>query len=502
MLLRSQSGRIGGENMTRLNEQALHEQMRLLQSRQVSSRELVAACFEQIDKTDMDIGAWITLDRQGAFQKAEVIDEQRAKGVALGPLAGIPAGLKDNLCTVDMPTTCASRMLVHYTSPFDATVVEKLRDAGAVVLGKLNMDEFAMGSSTENSYIKPVRNPLDLSRVPGGSSGGSAAAVAACQTAFALGSDTGGSIRQPASFCGVVGLKPTYGAVSRYGLVAFASSLDQIGPLTRNVTDIAHVMNVIMGHDPKDSTSAPVKYPDLTQSLKNDVRGMRIALPREYFDKGLSSQVKAAVLEAARQFEVLGAVVEEVSVSTMEYALPAYYIISSAEASSNLARFDGVQYGYRAEQFEDLMDLYVQSRSQGFGKEVKRRILLGTYALSSGYYDAYYKKAQQVRGLIRKEFSDIYRDFDLVLSPVAPTTAWKLGEKSKDPLEMYMEDIYTVPVNIAGVPAISVPCGKDENGMPVGMQLIGKAFDEPTLIRAAYAYEQSVAGGRGRRHDG
>jgi len=485
--------------MKKMNEFSLAESLLLLGKKEISSQELVSAYFEQIDRVDAEIGSWINLDRQGAMRQAVRIDDHRLKGLALGPLAGIPGGLKDNLCTTAMPTTCASKMLVQYTSPIDATVVEKLNRADAVILGKLNMDEFAMGSSTENSYIKPVRNPVDLTRVPGGSSGGSAAAVASSQAAFTLGSDTGGSIRQPAAFCGVVGLKPTYGAVSRYGLIAFASSLDQIGPLTRDVTDLAHVMNVLVGHDSRDSTSATVDWPDFRDSLRADVKGMKIALPKEYFAKGLNPEVKSAVLEAARRFELLGADVDEVSVTTMEYALPAYYLISSAEASSNLARFDGVQYGYRADEFEDLRDLYVKTRSQGFGKEVKRRILLGTYALSSGYYDAYYKKAQQVRGLIRKEFSDLFKTYDLILSPVAPTTAWKLGEKSKDPLEMYMEDIYTVPINIAGVPAISVPCGKDSSGMPVGMQLIGKPFDEKTLIRAAYTFEQSVGGWR---HDG
>lgn len=484
----------------KLNELTIHAQKRLLDSGEASSLELTRSCYDQIEKTDGEIGAWITLCKETALEKAGEVDARRARGETLGSLAGIPAGLKDNMCTTDMPTTCGSRMLENYVSPFNATVAEKLQAADAIVLGKLNMDEFAMGSSTENSYFKAARNPLDPSRVPGGSSGGSAAAVAGHQAAFTLGSDTGGSIRQPASFCGLVGLKPTYGAVSRYGLVAFASSLDQIGPLTKDVTDMALVMNAIVGHDGRDSTSAPVAWPDFTESLKGDVKGMKIALPREYFAKGLNPEVKDAVLQAAKQFEALGARVEEVSVTTMEYALPAYYIISSAEASSNLARFDGVQYGFRAEAFDDLADLYIQSRSQGFGKEVKRRILLGTYALSSGYYDAYYKKAQQVRSLIRKEFDGIFKKYDMVLSPVAPTTAWKLGEKSKDPLEMYMEDIYTVPINIAGVPALSVPCGTDSGGMPIGMQLIGKAFDEKTLIRAAYTYEQAI--GRGERHDG
>ena len=486
----------------KLNELTLHQQKTRLESREISSVELTKACFDEIEKTEAEIGAWITLCKDSALEQAAAIDRKRANRESLGALAGIPYGLKDNMCTIDMPTTCASKMLADYTSPYNATVVDKLRDAGAVVLGKLNMDEFAMGSSTENSAVKFTRNPADTSRVPGGSSGGSAAAVAGNHAAFTLGSDTGGSIRQPASFCGLVGLKPTYGAVSRYGLVAFASSLDQIGPLTKDVTDMAHVMNAIAGYDAKDSTSAPVQWPDFTESLRADIKGMKIALPKEYFAKGLNPEVKDAVLAAAKQFEALGAIVDEVSVSTMEYALPAYYLISSAEASSNLARFDGVEYGFRAEQFEDLTDLYVKSRSQGFGKEVKRRILLGTYALSSGYYDAYYKKAQQVRSLIRKEFGGIFRTYDMILSPVAPTTAWKFGEKSKDPLEMYMEDVYTVPINIAGVPALSVPCGKDSGGMPIGMQLIGKTFDEKTLLRAAYTYGQGTTQGRGMRHDG
>lgn len=486
----------------KLNRLTLKEQKRRLESREISSEELVTASLQEIEATDGQLGAWLALRGEAALAEARAIDGRRARGEALGILAGIPGGLKDNLCTRDLPTTCASRMMAGYRSPFDATVVEKLAAADAVMLGKLNMDEFAMGSSTENSAVQVTRNPAAPDRVPGGSSGGSAAAVAACQAAFTLGSDTGGSIRQPASFCGVVGLKPTYGAVSRYGLIAFASSLDQVGPLTRTVGDLALVMNAITGHDPKDSTSAPVPWPDFTEALQPEVKGLRIALPREYFGKGLSEGVREAVLAAARRYEALGAVVEEVSVSTMEYALPAYYLISSAEASSNLARFDGVQYGYRAPQFDDLTDMYSQSRSQGFGKEVKRRILLGTYALSSGYYDAYYKKAQQVRSLIRKEFAGLFSKYDLVLSPVAPTTAWKLGEKSQDPLEMYMEDIYTVPINIAGVPALSLPCGTDAGGLPVGMQLIGKAFDEKTLIRAAYTFEQAAAAERGERRDG
>lgn len=476
-----------------MHELTIHQQKQLLEKGELSSVELIQACFNEIDKSEPQIGAWISTDREKALQMGAEIDGRRVKGEPVGYLAGIPTGVKDNLCTTEMKTTCGSKMLAHYISPYNATVVEKLHEADAVILGKLNMDEFAMGSSTENSHFKPTHNPRDLSCVPGGSSGGSAAAVAANHLSFSLGSDTGGSVRQPAAFCGIVGLKPTYGAVSRYGLVAFASSLDQVGPLTKDVRDMAYVMNAIVGHDKRDSTSSPHVWGDLTEALVPDVKGLRIALPIEYFTKGVSEDVKVAVLNAAKAYEAMGAIVEEVHLNTMAHALPAYYIISSAEASSNLARFDGVEYGYRAENFEDLTDLYIKSRSQGFGKEVKRRILLGTYTLSSGYYDAYYKKALQVRSAIHSEFEGIFSKFDLIISPVAPTTAWKMGEKSKDPLEMYMEDIYTVPINIAGVPAISVPCGVDGRGLPIGMQLIGKHFDEKTLLRAAYTYEQACA---------
>jgi len=480
--------------ITQLSIKQLQEQF---ETRQLSAEEVTGAYLEAITQKDGEIGAYLTVCDEKALAAATEIDRKRASGEAVGPLAGIPAGIKDNISTKGVRTSCGSRMLENYIPPYDATVVERLQGAGTVVLGKMNMDEFAMGSTNENSYFKPVKNPVDTTRVPGGSSGGSAAAVASGQALFTLGSDTGGSIRQPASFCGVVGMKPTYGAVSRYGLIAFASSLDQIGPLTRTVEDMATVMNTLVGHDAKDSTSAPVQWGDFTEALVPDVKGLRIALPKEYFGEGIHPEVKEAVLAAARKYESMGAKVSEVSLSTMDYALPAYYLISSAEASSNLARFDGIQYGFRAEGYEELSELYSQTRNQGFGKEVKRRILLGTYALSSGYYDAYYKKAQQVRGLIQKEYAAIYKNHDVILSPVAPTTAYKLGEKSSDPLEMYMGDIYTVPVNIAGVPAVSLNCGHDKSGLPIGMQLIGKAFDEKTLIRAAYAYEQATAKRKG-----
>ena len=458
----------------------------------VSFEEIVSEYLSHIRTKDGEIAAYLYVDTDGALKKAREVDMKLSRGEPVGPLAGIPVAVKDNICTRSMPTTCGSRMLENYRSPFDATVVEKLAASDAVILGKLNMDEFAMGSTTENSYYQNTKNPHDLSRVPGGSSGGSAAAVASKQALFTLGSDTGGSIRQPAGFCGVVGLKPTYGRISRYGLIAFASSLDQIGPLTRTVEDLAYAMTVLSGHDPRDSTSARRETEDFSHALDRDIEGMRIALPRGYFKEGISPEVREHVLKAAESFEKLGAAVEEVEVASVRHALPAYYIISSAEASSNLARFDGIQYGFRPEGVHDLEELYKESRSKGFGKEVKRRILLGTYALSSGYYDAYYKKAQQARGLIKADFNRLFETYDLVLSPTAPTTAYPFGSRSENPIEMYMGDIYTVPVNIAGLPGLSMTCGYDSDGLPIGMQLIGKAFDEAGLIRAAHAFERGV----------
>lgn len=459
-----------------------------LHNKEISSVEVVNAYFDRIDSVDDEIGAFVRVIKENAIRQAEDADKLIAEGKS-SALTGIPYGMKDNICTKGIITSCASKMLENFNPPYDAFVTKKMNCEGAVLLGKTNMDEFAMGSTTENSAFKVTKNPVDTSRVPGGSSGGSAAAVAAGEAAFALGSDTGGSIRQPAAFCGVVGLKPTYGTVSRNGLVAFASSLDQIGPLTRTVEDAAIVMNTIAGHDSLDSTSVNRSYGDFCADIKSGVKGLKAALPKEYFGEGISPEVKAAVIKAAENFEKMGAEIEEVSVPTMEYALPAYYVISSSEASSNLARFDGVRYGYRASEYDDIDDLYKNTRSEGFGREVKRRIMLGSFALSSGYYDAYYKKALQVRTLIINDFNRIFDKHDFIISPVTPTVAYKLGEKTASPVEMYMGDIYTVPVNIAGLPALSMPCGKDNDGMPIGLQLIGKAFSENTLIRAGYALE-------------
>ncbi len=472
---------------------SLRELSAALQGRAVSSVEATGAYLAAIRQKEPSVGAYLSVLEGAAMQKAASIDDRRIKGEALPPLAGVPIGLKDNICTKGFKTTCASKMLENFVPPYDAHVAQLLDEAGTVLLGKLNMDEFAMGSSTENSYFQVTHNPRDLSRVPGGSSGGSAAAVAAGEAAFTLGSDTGGSIRQPAAFCGVVGMKPTYGTVSRYGLVAFASSLDQIGPLTRDVRDNALVMDCIAGHDKRDTTSLPMEKLNYSAEIGKDIRGMKIALPKEFFGEGLADDVKEGILTAAKQFRALGAEVLEVSMPTLAHALPAYYIISSAEASSNLARFDGIRYGYRAAEYDDITQLYKKSRSEGFGAEVKRRIMLGTFALSSGYYDAYYKKALQVRTLIRQDYDRIFADCDCILSPVAPTTAYKLGEKTADPLSMYLGDIYTVPVNIAGLPALSMPCGVSPEGLPIGMQLIGKAFSEPVLYRIGRAYERTQA---------
>jgi len=458
---------------------------------EISSVEATRAYLENIEAKDGDIGAYLTVTAEKALAAAAEVDKKLKSGEKLSPIAGIPAGIKDNICTKGTLTTCASKMLYNFVPPYDATVIEKLKKDDFVMLGKLNMDEFAMGSTTENSYFKKTRNPRDLSRVPGGSSGGSAAAVAGDLAAYALGSDTGGSIRQPASFCGVVGMKPTYGTVSRYGLVAFASSLDQIGPITKDVYDCAMVLDAITGFDKRDSTSLDTEYSSCIDGIENGVKGMKIALPKEYFGEGISKPVKDAILAAAKKYESMGAHIVEASMTSLSAALPAYYVISSAEASSNLARFDGVKYGYRTENFTDIESLHKNTRSEGFGAEVKRRIMLGTFVLSEGYYDAYYKKALQVRTLIMRDFDRIFEQCDMILSPVAPTTAYKLGEKTGDPLEMYMGDIYTVPVNIAGVPALSLPCG-DDNGLPIGMQLIGPAFSEAKLCRAGYAFEREV----------
>ena len=472
-------------SITKLTVKELSEKLR---NKEISSVDVTKAYLDRIESADDEIGAYIRVTKENAIKQAENADRIIADGNATA-LTGIPYGMKDNICTKGVVTSCASKMLESFNPPYDAFVSKKMNNENAVMLGKTNMDEFAMGSTTENSAFKVTKNPVDTSRVPGGSSGGSAAAVAAEEAAFALGSDTGGSIRQPAAFCGVVGLKPTYGTVSRNGLVAFASSLDQIGPLTKTVEDAALVMNALAGHDCLDSTSVNRAYGDFTADIKNGVKGMKAALPKEYFGEGISSEVKEAVMNAARIFESMGVEINEVSVPFMEYALPAYYVISSSEASSNLARFDGVRYGFRAENYEDIDSLYKNTRSQGFGREVKRRIMLGSFALSSGYYDAYYKKALQVRTLIINEFNRIFDNNDFIISPVAPTVAYRLGEKVSDPVEMYAGDIYTVPVNIAGLPALSMPCGTDKDGLPVGLQLIGKAFSENTILRAGYAFE-------------
>jgi aspartyl-tRNA(Asn)/glutamyl-tRNA(Gln) amidotransferase subunit A len=474
-----------------LTLKSAHELSVLLANKEISSEELTRSYLDRIGSVEEQVEAYVAINEEGAINQAKAIDEKRAKGEKLNALAGIPIAIKDNMCTKELKTTCSSKMLHNFEAPYDATVVKKLKDQDLVFLGKLNMDEFAMGSSTENSYFKKTKNPWALDRVPGGSSGGSAAAVAAREAVFTLGSDTGGSIRQPASYCGVVGMKPTYGAVSRYGLVAFASSLDQIGPITKDVKDMALALNSIVGYDVMDSSSAKVEYPDYTKALGQDIKGMKIALPKEYFTDGIQEEVKEKVLAVAKAFEKLGATVEEVELKTTSYALPAYYLISSAEASSNLARFDGVKYGYRAEQYDNLMDLYKQSRDEGFGTEVKRRIMLGTYALSSGYYDAYYKKAQQVRTLIKNEFDTVFEQFDLILTPTGPTTAFSIGAKTDNPIEMYMNDVCTVPINIAGLPALSMNCGFDQKGLPIGVQFIGKAFDESTILKMAYAYEST-----------
>lgn len=474
---------------------SIKELQKAVLNSEISYQDITTEYLKHIQVVDSEISAYLMLDSKNAMKKARELDSRRAKGENLGSLAGVPIAIKDNICTVDMPTTCGSKMLENYRAPFDASVIKRLKEEDSIILGKLNLDEFAMGSTTENSYYQNTKNPVDKTRVPGGSSGGSAAAVASRQAVLTLGSDTGGSIRQPASFCGVLGLKPSYGLISRYGLIAFASSLDQIGPIARNVEDLALGLNAIVGFDPKDSTSIKTDVVDYTKSLGEDIKGLRVALPKNYFENGIDKEVKDSVLNAAKDFERLGAIVEEVEIRSVENALPAYYIISSAEASSNLARFDGIEYGFRPEGDFELLELYKQARSKGFGKEVKRRIILGTYVLSSGYYDAYYKKAQKVRGLIKKDFENIFKRFDLVLAPTAPTTAYKFGATMQNPIEMYMGDIYTVPVNIAGLPGLSLNCGYDKDGLPIGMQLIGKAFDEKTLLKAAYAYELLEKGG-------
>lgn len=476
-----------------LHRLTAHEAYDMLVKREISVYELTQSVINRIEQVEGDVQSYIYLALDSALKQAQELDKRISEGYELPPLGGIPMGIKDNMCTKDIPTTCASKMLANFIPPYDATVVKRLKDRQAIMLGKLNMDEFAMGSSTETSAFKKTRNPWDIERVPGGSSGGSAAAVAADEAFFALGSDTGGSIRQPASLCGVVGMKPTYGAVSRYGLVAFASSLDQIGPITKDVTDCALVLNAIVGHDPNDSTSADMEYPDYTAALTGDIAGIRVGVPKEFFGEGINSEVKEAVYNAIELLKKLGADYEETSLPYTDYALSAYYLIASAEASSNLGRYDGVKYGYRAAQYDDMIDMYKKTRSEGFGSEVKRRIMLGTYALSSGYYDAYYLKALKVRTLITQDFQKAFAKYDVLVAPTSPTTAFKIGERIDSPMEMYLSDVCTVPVNIAGLPAISIPCGFDSQGLPIGLQIIGKAFDESTILRVAYAFEQNTA---------
>mgnify|MGYP005760817741 FL=1 len=474
-------------DITRLT---VHELMEKLEKNELTSEEVTKAYVDRINEKEKDVKAFVTTTCDEALEKAKEIDSKKKSGEKMNSFAGIPIGIKDNMCTKGVRTTCSSRMLEDFIAPYDATVVEKLNDEGIISLGKLNMDEFAMGASTEYSYFKKTSNPWNLNTVPGGSSGGSAAAVAAELVPWALGSDTGGSIRQPASFCGVVGLKPTYGLVSRYGLVAFASSLDQIGPITKDVRDAAMLLNIIAGHDERDTTSYDMPKKDYTKALKNDVKGMKIGIPKEYFGEGINEEVKAKLQEAIETYKKMGAEVEEFSLDIAEYALATYYIIACAEASSNLGRFDGIRYGYRTENFSNLKELYRNSRSEGFGPEVKRRIILGTYVLSSGYYDAYYKKAQQVRTLVKKEFDKAFEKYDVLLTPTSPTVAFEIGTRSNNPLEMYLADICTVSINIGGLPGISVPCGVNSEGMPIGMQLVGNKFEEEKIINAAYAFEQ------------
>lgn len=462
-----------------------------IKSGKTTAVEAMEAVIANIDSKEGELNCYVTFDREAALSAAKEAQKKIEAGELTGPLAGVPIAIKDNMCTEGVLTTCSSKILENFIPQFSSEAVKRIEEAGAVVIGKTNMDEFAMGSTTETSAYGPTKNPWNIEHVPGGSSGGSAAAVAANECFCALGSDTGGSIRQPASYCGVVGMKPTYGTVSRYGLIAYGSSLDQIGPLCKDVTDCATIMEVIASHDKKDSTSVERKDTDFTSALVDDVAGMRIGIPRDYFGEGLDSQVKEAVLSAAEVLKSKGAIVEEFDLSLVEYAIPTYYTIAAAEASSNLERFDGVKYGFRAKDYDGLHSMYKKTRSEGFGPEVKRRIMLGSFVLSSGYYDAYYLKALRVKAMIKKAFDEAFAKYDVILGPVAPTTAPKLGSSLADPIKMYLGDIYTISVNLAGLPGISVPCGKDDNGLPIGVQLIGDCFNEKKLIQTAYAYEQA-----------
>ena len=462
-----------------------------IKEKEISVREALDAVFAQIDQTEDRYHAYVTLDKEGAYKQADAVQEKIDKGELTGALAGVPVAIKDNMCTKGLLTTCSSKILENYVPTYTAFAVQNLTDAGCVIIGKTNMDEFAMGSTTETSYYGVTRNPHNPDHVPGGSSGGSAAAVALNECFFALGSDTGGSIRQPSAFCGITGMKPTYGTVSRYGLIAYGSSLDQIGPMTKNVTDCAAVLETIASYDKKDSTSMKREEYDFTSALVRDVKGLRIGLPKDYFGDGLDSEVKAAIFKAAETFKRMGAIVEEFDLGLVQYAIPAYYIIASAEASSNLERFDGVKYGYRTKEYGDLHSMYKKTRSEGFGSEVKRRIMLGSFVLSSGYYDAYYLKALKTKALIKQEFDKAFEKYDIILAPAAPTTAPLLGSSLQDPIKMYLSDIYTISANLAGIPGLSIPCGKDKMGLPIGMQLLGGCFQEKTLLRAGFAYEKA-----------
>ena len=462
-----------------------------IKEKEISVREALDAVFAQIDQTEDRYHAYVTLDKEGAYKQADAVQEKIDKGELTGALAGVPVAIKDNMCTKGLLTTCSSKILENYVPTYTASAVQILTDAGCVIIGKTNMDEFAMGSTTETSYYGVTRNPHNPDHVPGGSSGGSAAAVALNECFFALGSDTGGSIRQPSAFCGITGMKPTYGTVSRYGLIAYGSSLDQIGPMTKNVTDCAAVLETIASYDKKDSTSMKREEYDFTSALVRDVKGLRIGLPKDYFGDGLDSEVKAAIFKAAETFKRMGAIVEEFDLGLVQYAIPAYYIIASAEASSNLERFDGVKYGYRTKEYGDLHSMYKKTRSEGFGSEVKRRIMLGSFVLSSGYYDAYYLKALKTKALIKQEFDKAFEKYDIILAPAAPTTAPLLGSSLQDPIKMYLSDIYTISANLAGIPGLSSPCGKDKMGLPIGMQLLGGCFQEKTLLRAGFAYEKA-----------
>ncbi|MFH1288959.1 MAG: Asp-tRNA(Asn)/Glu-tRNA(Gln) amidotransferase subunit GatA [bacterium] len=471
---------------------SIKELNKKLDKKEFSCKEIVKSYLSRIQEVEPKVKAFLHINKDKTWEKAEEIDKKIASGVKLKPLEGIPIAVKDNMCTEGMPTTCASKILSNFNPPYSAEVIKKLEDAGMIIIGKTNMDEFAMGSSTENSAYGQTCNPWNLACAPGGSSGGSAAAVAADEAPLALGSDTGGSIRQPASFCGVVGLKPTYGRISRYGLVAFASSLDQIGPIAREVYDSALLFQAIAGHDPKDSTSADLPVPNIMDFLKKNIKGLQLGIPREYFNPEMDVEVKNKLSEAIKKLTGLGAIVKEISLPHTEYAVSVYYLIATSEASANLARYDGVRYGFRANKAESLSEMYGKTRGEGFGAEVKRRIMLGTYALSAGYYDAYYLKAQKVRTLIKRDFDDAFKTCDAIITPTSPTPAFKLGEKVEDPLQMYLSDIFTISANLAGIPGVSIPCGFSKSNLPIGLQILGRPFDEGTILQIAYNFEQAA----------